>query len=196
MKKIDTLFIITILAALFLSITSPAGAEEPYFLIDDFSSGKSTLGTEWEDFTDKVMGGKSEMNLQKMSDDGDYIRMQGRVSLEKNGGFIQTRLKLASGFSSFNGSPYEGIRLLARGVGSGYYIILRTSKTLLPWKYFSAPVQIEKEWSYIDIPWTAFGADESSSKENIKVNKLKSIAVVAYGKEFDASIDVKEIGLY
>jgi len=196
MKNFNRLFIIIILSLLFISITSLAAADESYFLIDDFSSGESTLGTEWEEFTDQVMGGESEMSLQKMSDDGEYIRMQGKVSLEKNGGFIQTRIKLSSRFSSFNGSSYKGIRILARGIGSGYYIFLRTSATLLPWKYFSASVQLEKDWTYIDIPWSAFAADETSSKENIKVNKLKSIAIAAYGKEFNASIDVKEIGLY
>ena len=168
-----------------------------YLLLDDFTGEKSTLNTDWEGFTDQVMGGISEISVVRIPDaDGNFIRMIGKVSLENNGGFIQVRLKLAHGAATFDASSYSGIRLVVRGVGTGYYIFLRTSRTILPWKYYAAPVPTVSEWRTADIPWDAFKPGDYGRMGELKVNRLKSIALVAYGEEFDARIDLKEIGLY
>ena len=164
---------------------------------NDFTSEKSAVNTAWKGFTDQVMGGVSQMTVVRAADsDGPFIRMQGKVSLENNGGFIQVRLKLTSSGAPYDGRPFKGIRLLVRGEGSGYYIFLRTTYTLLPWKYYAAPIPVTSEWQTVDIPWEAFGSGDYGKMGKLKVNKLKSLALVAYGKEFDAKIDLKEIGLY
>ena len=84
--------------------------------------------------------------------DGPFLRMQGKVSLENNGGFIQVRLMLKSSLRPFDGSEYRGIRVKVRGDGSGYYIFLRTNSMILPWKYFAAPVPVTDEWREVNIP--------------------------------------------
>lgn len=170
---------------------------KPYMLLDDFSSERSALNNLWEGFTDRVMGGVSDLSVEKVSDDqGHYIRMTGKVSLENNGGFIQIRQKLTNSLNVFDGSHYQGVRLKARGIGSHYYIFLRTTSTLLPWQYYSAEIDVNDTWNVVDIPWTAFKKGDYGNWGLLKANKLKSIAIVAYGDNFDAQIDVMEIGFY
>ena len=178
----------------------PAQGVEPagqYLLLDDFTGEVSRLGTVWEGFTDQVMGGRSDMSVVRVPDpSGPYIRMQGNVSLERNGGFIQVRLKLAKESRTFDARSYRGIRLVVRGEDSGYYIFIRTSNTLFPWKFYKAPVPVTDEWQTVDIPWSAFGSGDYGRVAPLKISNLKSLALSAYGREFSARIDLKEIGLY
>lgn len=168
-----------------------------YFLLDDFSGEQSAIGTDWKGFTDQVMGGVSQMSVTRVpDDDGNMLRMRGKVSLENNGGFIQVRLMLKSFLNPFDASEYEGLRVKVRGSGSGYYIFLRTNTMILPWKYLAAPVPVTEDWQVVDIPWSAFEPGDYGRVGRLKVHRLKSLALVAYGKEFDAAIDLAEIGLY
>ena len=168
-----------------------------YLLIDDFTRESSALGTEWEGFTDRVMGGVSEMRIGRIpGPDGPFIRMTGSVSLENNGGFVQIRLELAERGGVFDGSEYRGIRVRVRGKGDGYYIFLRTANTLLPWKFYKAPVPVSEEWAEVDIPWTGFESGDYGRSRVFSSSKLKSVALVAYGKAFEAEIDLAEIGFY
>lgn len=153
--------------------------KEEMMLIDDFSSEMCRLGTSWEGFTDQVMGGVSEMTVLRTGDSGEnYIRMSGDVSTRNNGGFIQIRLKLATqGF--FDGSSIEGLRLVVRGRGSGYYIFLRTSRTVLLWKFFKAEIPVTEDWQTVDIPWSEFESGDFGRSIKLKTNRIKSVALVA-----------------
>ncbi len=167
-------------------------------LVDDFSSSVSALGTSWEGFTDQVMGGKSEMQIGRGYEDGHpFLSLAGKVSLANNGGFIQTRLYLSPDKNrTFDSSSWTGLRVNARGTGTGYYIFLRTSGNRFPWSFFMAPLPVTSDWSSIDIPWDRFEKGDFGSFFTLNLRKLTSIAVVAYKKEFQASIDVREISFY
>jgi len=167
-------------------------------LIDDFSKEVSPLGTRWEGFTDRVMGGVSNMTAGILQDgDETFVRMTGQVSLENNGGFIQIRLKLSNRGGTFDASPYKGVRLRIRGEGPrGYYLFLRTNKSLLPWQYYSAPIELTEDWQSVDIPWRDFQQGDYGSWGKMNPAKIKSLALVAYGQNFTAQVDLSSIGLY
>jgi hypothetical protein len=167
-------------------------------LIDDFSSGVSALGTSWEGFTDQVMGGKSELQIGRGYEDGHaFLSLSGKVSLANNGGFIQSRLGMKPGKNgTFDASRYTGLRISARGKENGYFIFLRTSGNLFPWSFFMAPLPVTEEWASIDIPWQRFKKGDFGSFFGLNLQKLTSIAVVAYKRNFLASIDVREISFY
>jgi len=168
-----------------------------YLLLDDFSGERSAIDTEWKGFTDQVMGGVSDMIVTRVAgSEENYLRMQGKVSLENRGGFIQVRLMLKSPFKPFDASEYRGIRVTVRGKGDGYYIFLRTNTMILPWKYLAAPVPVTEEWRQVDIPWSAFKPGDYGRAGKLRTHRLKSLALVAYGKEFDAMIELSVIGLY
>lgn len=172
-------------------------AEDPYFLIDDFSGDRSRLNRAWEGFTDQVMGGISEISISRISRENEpFVRMSGKVSLENNGGFIQIRQMLSGPFKPFDGSDYQGVRLKVRGRGEGYYIFLRTTATIFPWKFYKAVFQVQENWTTVDLPWSSFSEGDYGTLRPFRPDKLKSLAIVAYGREFQAQIDISEIGFY
>ena len=59
---------------------------------------------QWVPFTDQVMGGVSEVEFSEKSEEGiSFYHMEGNVSTENNGGFIQFRADLGIEDKSFKG---------------------------------------------------------------------------------------------
>ena len=167
-----------------------------WLLIDDFSRGDgvSALGTRWEGFTDRVMGGRSDMELGYGQDNGrPVLSMRGTVRLENRGGFIQARLPLDPRGRAFDASAWSGIRVIARGRPGPYYIHLRTGQNWLPWSYFRAPIRVATHWQDQFIPFSAFEGKSTFGK--LDVSGLKSLAVVAYGEAFEADLEVAQLAL-
>lgn len=165
-------------------------------LLDDFrkDDGVSALGTRWEGFTDRVMGGRSDMQVgYRDSDAGRVLHMQGQVRLENRGGFIQARLPLAAGGGSFDASAWQGIRIKVRGAPGPYYLHLRTRQTWQPWQHFRAAIEVGPEWREQFVPFSAFAG--RATWRSLDPASLKSIGVVAYGEAFEAEIEVARLEL-
>jgi hypothetical protein len=190
MKRLYTLLL------LLLSFSLSIPAQEGIMLIDDFSTTTSRLGTRWEGFTDRVMGGRSDMSAYLLKEENvEFVRMTGTVSLENNGGFIQVRLPLVNR-GSYDASEYKGIEITVRAKPGTYYIHLRNSNTMFPWQYYKSDLDIREEWTTIRIPWSEFGSGDYGRMRELRVDKLKSIAIVAGLTEFEAQIDVANISFY
>ena len=180
-------------AALLGGALSPALAEEPLNgdpLIEDFTMQPETR---WRFFTDQVMGGVSTGVVVFAKEDGRaFARMTGQVSTANRGGFIQMRLDLAS-------PPPEGttgVRLIVRGNDQRYFVHLRTGGTLLPWQYYQAGFDVTESWSEVRLPLDAFAASGGLLRSVPAPGSLTSVAVVAYGRDHDARIEVREVGFY
>ena len=148
---------------------------------------------QWFIVNDDVMGGVSESNLST-TEDGNGI-FQGYVSTENNGGFIQFRAEV-----KIDDLPYNGLKIRTRGNGEEYYLFLRTSKTRLPWLYYGSPFIASKDWQWLEIPFSSFNKSEGRFSrfvpEEFDPTTIKSIGIVAYGKDFYADIDVSGLELY
>ncbi|MFT7136807.1 MAG: hypothetical protein ACI80I_002814 [Akkermansiaceae bacterium] len=181
-------------------LASLVGAAKPPALADGFAPEPTLFEdftmqpeTRWRFFTDQVMGGESTGGVTFAQEDGlNFARMTGRVSTANRGGFIQIRLDLVS-------PPPEGttgVRLIVRGNGQRYFVHLRTGGTLLPWQYYQAGFEVSESWSEVRLPMEAFTASGAFLRTAPKPGSLASIAVVAYGRDHDARIDVREVGFY
>jgi len=169
---------------------------EELFLIDDFSAETSRLGTSWEGFTDQVMGGASRMESGLVpGEQGRALRMSGQVSLKNNGGFIQMRLPLDPRKRPFDASSYTGIFLRVRGRDQGYYVHLRTPRTIFPWAYYGQSFPVSGEWTTVRLPFAAFRPQNMGGGPP-DPGKLVSLAIVAYGREFNAELYVQSVGFY
>lgn len=118
--------------------------------------------------------------------------MTGRVSTANRGGFIQMRLDLAT-------PPPEGttgVRLIVRGNDQRYFMHLRTDGTLLPWQYYQAGFDVTESWTEVRLPLDAFAASGVLLRNVPAPGSLTSVAVVAYGRDYDARIDVRAVGFY
>jgi hypothetical protein len=151
------------------------------------------ISGKWNFFADTVMGGVSEGNAGYVnSDAGKALRLIGRVSTANNGGFIQVRTDVASQIAKGK----TGIVLKAKGNGEQYFLHLRNSSTLLPWQYYQAGFQAGQTWREIRIPFTDFKKSSAFMSTAINTDTIKSIGIVAFGKDYSADISVVDLDFY
>ena len=83
----------------------------------------------WCFVSDKVMGGVSEGTFETVIEGEDaHYNMQGNVSTENNGGFLQFRTKINN---HPDGKLYKGIRIQVRGNNEEYALHIRTKYLFL-----------------------------------------------------------------
>ncbi|PTV94550.1 complex I intermediate-associated protein 30 (CIA30) [Rhodobacter aestuarii] len=159
-------------------------------MIEDFTMQPETR---WRFFTDGVMGGISTGELLMITGDGPpHARMTGHVSTANRGGFIQMRHDL-------NAPPpagTQGLRLIVRGNNQRYFAHLRTKGTLLPWQYYQAPFEVTESWQEVQLPFSAFKPSGRMLRAVPDPHALTSVAVVAYGRDHEAEVEVREVGFY
>ncbi len=173
-------------------------AGDSVLLLDDFSraDGRSYLSTEWEGFTDRVMGGRSEMSAAVVETEiGPALRMRGDVSLENRGGFIQVRLPLSTD-GVMDASEYRGVAVTARASGDHYYLHLRTTRTRFPWSHYAQKIPLGENWERVELPFEEFEPRYMIGRSSPNVSRLRSLAVVAGTAEFTADIWIRSIELY
>jgi len=177
-----------------LMTVAGAFAEGGVMLIDDFESpGVSAIGTQWQGFTDRVMGGRSTIQAgYRETSDGRVLSMRGEVSLENNGGFVQVRLPLGTD-RTLDASGYTGVAVEARGGPGYYYVHLRTRQSRAPWQYYAAELPVSGDWQRIVIPFASFSGE--SIRRELDTTALVSIAIAGANHEFTADIDVRRVEL-
>lgn len=159
-------------------------------MIDDFEAGSNV---DWDYLSDQVMGGVSEGSASLGRDENEaYAHMTGDVSTANNGGFIQLRTSLNSGADKNT----KGVFIKVRGNNQKYYIHLRTRGTMLPWQYYQGGFDATEEWQLVRLPFEAFEASGSWLRNTPAPTSIRSIGVVAYGRDHQADIQISEIGFY
>jgi len=148
----------------------------------------------WCFVTDKVMGGVSEGSLEFIKEDNTYFyRMTGELSLENNGGFIQFRTKLENHPED---KTFNGVRIRVRGNDNQYSIHIRTKYLLLPWQYYESSFKATNQWTTIELPFSTFNKSNFYQPSAVSSRDIKTIGIVAIGREFNAEIDLASIELY
>jgi hypothetical protein len=171
-------------------------ADDAMFLIDDRQSTdlQSTLGTQWHLITDGVMGGVSSGTLVTGQREGrNCLHLQGEVSLENNGGFIQAALQLAPS-GVLDASGYTGVELDVYGNGESYNVHFKTSRVWLPWQHYRASFMAEPGWHTVQVPFTAFEGYRIGAA--FDPARLERIGIVAYGRAFMADLCIGRVALY
>ena len=173
-----------VLIVTFFGVGLAMASEKPFESFDPNDSRS------WSFFTDGVMGGVSSGKafLGKSGSD-NFVRLEGKVSTANNGGFIQIRHSLTKSLEK----DIMGVSLKVRGNGEKYYVFIRTGSTLLPWQFYNASFKTSKNWKVIKIKLDDFEPSSSFLRKTIKSSSIKSIGIVAYGRDHEAKVDVSEI---
>ena len=184
--------------SIFLLIASSCLAGDAMYelLIDDRSSAGlvSNLGPEWRFVGDGVMGGRSAGGLALGQQDGrDCLRLQGRVSLDNNGGFLQINLDLGRD-GPLDASAYDGVELEVFGNDEDYNLHLKTSAIWLPWQSYRAGFRAPPEWRRIRLPFAEF--EPYRIGKPLDPGRLERIGLVAIGRAFDADVCLGRLALY
>jgi hypothetical protein len=148
---------------------------------------------QWSYFADTVMGGVSDGSAEFESIGSDKtIRLTGEVSTANNGGFIQVRSSI----------PWElakdkiGIKLRVKGNGDQYYLHIRNSSTRLPWHYYQLGFETTNAWKEVKLPFDSFIKSSSFLRTSMNQDTIKTIGIVAYGKDYTADISVMSLEFY
>ena len=161
-------------------------------IIDNLTPEKNQ---QWVFFTDRVMGGVSSGKLEIGSEDGSkFYRMTGNVSTANNGGFIQFQADLSN--ISNTEEVFNGIKIKVRGNNENYQIFIRTNLTVLPWQYYSSEFYASNQWKEIKLPFSSFKRSNFYQPKNINNTDIRTLGIVAYGKDYSADLNVGLIEFY
>jgi hypothetical protein len=56
--------------------------------------------------------------------------------------------------------------------------------------------QPKEDWSIIEIPFSSFEKSNFYMRKRMNISKIRTIAFAAYGKDFQAQLDIAKIELY
>ncbi len=159
--------------------------------IDDLSQPppRASIGASWELIADRVMGGVSNGTMRREVVRGrEAIHMQGDVSLENNGGFIQIALDLAPDGASVDASDWSGIEIDVIGNGESYNLHLRTADVTRPWQSYRQSFVARPEWRTLRLPFAGF--DPHRIEAPLGLHTLRRIGIVAIGRAFHAEVAI------
>jgi hypothetical protein len=165
-------------------------------IIDDLSRDMplSAIGTRWQLFTDRVMGGVSNGAMIRETIEGrPAIRMRGDVSLENNGGFVQIALDLAPDGRAVDVSAWSGLELDVFGNGEEYSVHLRTSDLTRPWQSYRQSFRADPEWRTVQFRFQDFVPYRTDVA--INTGRLRRIGLVAIGRAYSADLAVGGVRL-
>ena len=182
-----------IVLILFLLCQSNVSSKD--MILDQLKNPKLTnQSQEWNFITDQVMGGVSKGKFTVEEVDGvKCYRMTGNVSTKNNGGFIQIRTRL---HPKINTKNYNGVYLKVYGNNKKYNIHLRTELTLAPWQYYSFTFLSVNNWIEVRAPFNEFKKSNFYQPSNVTSQDIRTIGIVAIGREFKAQVDLASIELY
>jgi hypothetical protein len=171
-------------ALLALLGTAPALAAAAPRMIDDFSGDAAAR---WRFFSDQVMGGVSTGQVRFGP---GVLRLSGTVSTANNGGFLQARRDLPEGLQP----DVSAITARVRGNAQRYFIHLRTAGMLLPGQYLQAGFIAGPDWQDITLPLAEFTPSGALVRRNPAATSIRSVALVAYGQDYEADVEISRIG--
>lgn len=171
----------------------PAAAET----IDDLRNEppRSSVGTDWELISDRVMGGVSTGSLARTTvAKREALRLTGQVRLENNGGFVQAALDLGRNGATVNARHWAGVQMDVFGNGQDYNMHLRTADIRRPWESFRQSFTANAEWATVRLPFDGFLPHRTPFA--LDVARLRRLGLVAIGRAFEADLAIADIRFY
>ncbi|WBQ14370.1 CIA30 family protein [Hyphomonadaceae bacterium BL14] len=166
-------------------------------IIDDLSQPwpMASNGASWALIADQVMGGRSTGAMRREMIEGrQAITMQGEVSLENNGGFLQIALDLKPDASAMDASGWAGIEIDVYGNGESYNLHLRTADLTRPWQSYRQSFATSSRWHTAPLAFADFEAHRTNTPFN--PGALRRIGIIAIGRSFRADISIGGLRFY
>ena len=177
-------------AAVWICAALMAGQAMAGSVFDDFSG---EAGARWDFVADRVMGGVSSGRAEIVgSGDGARLRLTGQVSTENNGGFIQARRRFDEAWST----DAEGLELRVQGNGATYHVFLKPPDLARVWYSYRATFTAPEAWTTVRLSFCEFRPSHDAMPQSFSARDIRSLAIVAYGADFEADVSVDWIRLY
>lgn len=142
----------------------------------------------WQLVTDQVMGGVSQGTIQAHA---EGVSLQGSVSYENNGGFVQMKWPFANDLSM---RQFDGVWFEARALESQEAVaVLKSSQLWMPWQSFRHDLLLTDDWQSFYLPFSDFAPYRTQTRLN--TNSITQFALLL-GKQGSHQITVRRFGLY
>ena len=66
----------------------------------------------------------------------------------------------------------------------------------MPWQYYAGKFSVDKEWKYVEVFFEDFKKSNFYQPSAFSATDIKSIGFVAYGKDFEAELNIMEAELF
>lgn len=168
-----------------------------HLVLSDFGTSPEYVapGMRWTGFTDRVMGGVSDASLELAEVAGRRaLRLTGRVTRDRGGGFIQMALDLAPRGATLDASAYDGVELWVHGNDEDYNVHLRTPDCRWYDQSYRHTFRAVPRWQRVRIPWSGFAPNDVGAP--LASARLQRIAVLGWMREFVADVALASIALY
>jgi hypothetical protein len=159
--------------------------------IDDLSAmhPQASHAARWELISDRVMGGVSQGTMHREVIHGrPAVRMQGQVSVENNGGFIQIALDLDPAGRAIDANAWRGVEIDVTGNGETYNLHLRTADIVRPWQSYRSSFVAGDQWQTHRLHFARFQAHRVETPLDLRT--LRRIGIVAIGRAFEADLAI------
>ena len=143
----------------------------------------------WAYLADTVMGGVSQGSAEFSS---GALRLTGQVSTKNNGGFIQVRTRI----DPIEAKGRTGLKIKVKGNGEIYYLHIRNASARLPWHYYTAKFLTNEKWKEVIIPFDQFEKSATFMPKKLNPDTIKTIGLVAYGKDHKADVSIANLEFY
>ena len=166
-------------------------------IIDDLSQKFpiAKCGASWQLVTDTVMGGVSQGTLKpEIVAGGTALRLQGGVSLENNGGFVQMALDLRPDAGAMDVSGFSGIEFEIYGNDEEYDLRLRTAELVKSWQSYRQPFHALPSWQTVRLALAQL--EKHRTEIPLDVAQAKRIGLLGIGREFYADLAVASVKFY
>lgn len=179
---------------------------EDYALFDFRTSDHEALKEIWGAVDDVVMGGVSASGMTLLP---GFARFSGDVSTANSGGFASVRTRNFE--PPFNLQGWQGVRLVMRGDGQRYKVILRNSNSWDSRAYCHSVDTDPDQWIVVDIPFAVFIATFRAKTQpdapRLDPTSVCSFQLMLSKFEYDGdknphfhpgsfSLDVRSLGVY
>ena len=154
-----------------------------------------TITPNWEFVADTVMGGRSTGQIVETRINGrDAMRLEGEVSLENDGGFVQMATDLSENDEPLDATAFAGIEIDVLGNNEDYELRIRTTDLTRPWQSYPHTFTASPEWRTIRIAFDDLGAHRTDAP--FDPAHLRRLGIVAIGRVFQADVAVAGLRFY
>jgi len=155
-------------------------------------SNESASEANWTMVSDQVMGGLSHGQMQ-MTEQG--VNMQGSVSLENNGGFLQIQWPMSGFVDDINMQSYQGVYIeWCSHQTQELALLFKSTQLWMPWQSYRAQATASPEWQTIYLPFEAFTPYRTQTL--LKPQRINKFSVLAGGQAMQVNVTVRQFGLY
>jgi hypothetical protein len=157
--------------------------------------GDDSLAADWVGITDQVMGGCSVSEVFEDNILGKgCLHVQGDVTCENGGGFVQVAMQPADDRQVFDVSSYAGVQILVLGNNQNYNLHLRTADCRRYDQSYRKTFFAPARWERLCFTWSDFTPNLIEVPFNPQM--LQRVGFLGWMRDFHMDLALGEVAFF